>query len=128
MRDLAKLEAWVDKRLAAGITRTERQILINYKIALDGIRVELSKVYEKYAKAGALTYAEMTKYNRLKNLHDQLTGTMGTVLSKNGRLVNKLAEVQYQESFFMHAWAIDQSAGVNLRWGLLNEKAVKAAV
>ncbi len=53
---------------------------------------------------------------------------MGATLSKNGKIVEKLAEVQYEESFFMHGWAIDQAVGVQLRWGLLNEKAIEAAV
>jgi SPP1 gp7 family putative phage head morphogenesis protein len=127
-RNLKKLEAWIDARLWKGVSETERQILINYKIALDDIRKTLGKVYEKYASGGVLTHAEMTKYNRLKNLHDQLTGIMGPTLSKNGKLVEKLSEVQYEESYYMHAWAIDQTGGVALRWGLLDEAAVKAAV
>lgn len=127
-RNLDKLIKWVDARLGKGVSKVQRQILVNYKIALDDIRKELSKVYEKYASGGTLTYAEMTKYHRLKNLHDQLTGIMGPTLSKNGKLVEKLSEVQYEESFFLHSWAVDQSAGVSLRWGLLNEAAVKAAV
>ncbi len=127
-RDLKKLEAWVDRRLWKGVSATERKILIAYKEALDDIRKALGKVYEKYAQNGALTHAEMTKYNRLKNLHDQLTGIMGPTLSKNGKLVEKLAEVQYEESYYLHAWAFDQATGVAARWGLLNEAAVKAAV
>lgn len=127
-RDLKKLEAWVDRRLWKGVSATERKILIAYKEALDDIRKALGKVYEKYAQNGVLTHAEMTKYHRLKSLHDQLTGTMGPVLSKNGRLVEKLAEVQYEESYYLHAWALDQHAGMQFNWGLLNEKAVKAAV
>jgi SPP1 gp7 family putative phage head morphogenesis protein len=61
-------------------------------------------------------------------LQQQLTGIMGATLSKNGKIVEKLAEVQYEESFFMHGWAIDQAVGVELKWGLLNEKTVEAAV
>lgn len=127
-RDLRKLEAWVDRRLWKGVSATERKILIAYKEALDDIRKTLGKIYEKYAKNGELTYAEMTKYNRLKSLHDQLTRTMGPVLSKNGKTVEKLAEIQYQESFYLNAWAFDQHAGMQFSWGLLNENAVKAAV
>jgi len=127
-RDLAKLEAQIAARLEGNITGAERKILANYKIALDEIRVELSKVYERYAKDGVLTHAEMTKYNRLMGLQQQLTGIMGATLSKTGRLVKNLAENQYEASFFMHGWAIDQAVGVELKWGLLNEKAIEAAV
>jgi SPP1 gp7 family putative phage head morphogenesis protein len=103
-------------------------MFINYKTALDQIRVELSKIYEKYAKSGALTYAEMSKFNRLDKLNTQLSDILGPTLSANGRLVENLRRVQYQESFYRHAYAIDQSAGVSLRWGLLNPKTVEAAV
>ncbi len=127
-RNLAKLEEWGDTVLWKGISRTERAILINYKQALDEIRHELGKVYEKYAINGMLTHAEMSKYHRLKSLHDQLAGIMGPTLSKNGKLVEKLQEVQYEESFYLHAWALDQTSGAALRWGLLNEAAVKRAV
>ncbi len=127
-RDLKKLEEWVDRRLWKGVSATERKILIEYKIALDDIRKVLGKVYEKYAKNGVLTHAEMTKYHRLKNLQDQLTGIMGPTLSKNGKLVEKLALVQYEESYYLHAWAIDQATGVAARWGLVSETMIEQAV
>jgi SPP1 gp7 family putative phage head morphogenesis protein len=34
----------------------------------------------------------------------------------------------YGESFFRHGWAIDQTAGVRLKWGLLNKQAVIASL
>lgn len=106
----------------------ERKLTRNYRVALDAIRVDLSKLYEKYATDGVLTYAEMSKYNRLKGLHDQVVEIMGPVFSKNGKLVDKLTRVQYEEAFYRNAWAIDQQAGVNLKWGLLNTDTVEAAV
>jgi len=127
-RDLSKLQRQ-QLRIIQGIEDAyTRELFINYKTALDDIRVQLSKVYEKYAKAGSLTYAEMSKFNRLEKLQSQLSDILGPTLSKNGRLVENLRKVQYQESFYRHAWAIDQSAGVNLRWGLFNTEVVKAAV
>jgi hypothetical protein len=39
-----------------------------------------------------------------------------------------LSEVQYEESFYLHAWAIDQSTGVSARWGLVSEKMIEQAV
>ena len=127
-RDLAKLETWVDKRLWAGVSATERALLVNYREALDAVRVGLAKVYEKYAKAGVLTQAEMTKYNRLANLEKDLAEVLGPALSKNGRAVKRLTAEQYRASAFMHAWAIEQSVGGQIRWGLLNKTAMDAAV
>ena len=127
-RDLAKLQQQQIREILAIENVYTRKLFLNYKIALDEIRVTLSKIYEKYAKAGALTYAEMSKFNRLDKLNAQLSDILGPTLSANGRLVEDLRKVQYQESFYRHAWAIDQHAGVSLRWGLLNPKTIQAAV
>ena len=127
-RDLAKLQTGIWKTINRIEDAYTRELFVNYKIALDDVRVELSKVYEKYSKAGALTHAEMSKFNRLDKLHEQLSDILGPTLSRNGRLVEDLRKVQYQESFYRNAWALDQSSGVSLRWGLLSEKTIEAAV
>jgi hypothetical protein len=128
MPTLDKQEAAIRRAIESLQSGYERRIMQNYRDGLNGIRDALSVLYEKYASDGVLTYSEMTRYNRLKGLHDQLVEIMGPVFSKNGQLVEKLTRVQYQESFYRYAWAIDQTAGVELKWGLLNEKTVEAAV
>jgi len=127
-RDLTRLHNQVLHKIMAIQGRYEREIFVNYKSALDKIRTELDILYQKYSKAGALTYAEMSKFNRLDKLHTQLSDILGPTLSRNGRLVEDLRKVSYEESFYRHAWSINQSAGVDLQWGLLNTKTIKAAV
>jgi len=127
-RDLAKLNAQIFAAIYKIQDAYERELFINCKMALDDIRASLSKVYEKYAKAGKLTNAEMTKYNRMMNLHEELTGILGPTFSRNGRLIDKLAAVQYDEAFFRTEWAIDQSTGVALKWGLLKKEVVEQAL
>jgi SPP1 gp7 family putative phage head morphogenesis protein len=105
-----------------------RQLLENYKEALDNIRADLGKIYERYAEEGVLTHAQMSKYNRLTALEKQLTEDIRPVFSRNRRLINKLAQIQYEASFYHTAWAIDQNVGVQLNWGVLNTDAVAAAV
>ena len=127
-RDLTKLQTGIWKTIDRIENVYTREAMLNYKIALDEIRVELSKVYERYAIKGVLTHAEMSRFNRLDKLHSQLSDILGPTLSRNGRLVENLRKVQYQESFYRHGWAINQSAAVDLRWGLLSEKTIQAAV
>ena len=122
------MEAAVSRAIDQIQNSFERRITHNYRDALNDIRVSLSVLYEKYASKGVLTYAEMSRYNRLKSLHDQLVEILGPVFSKNGQLVEKLTRVQYNEAFYRHAWMIDQQAGVALKWGLMNPKMVEAAV
>lgn len=127
-RNLARLNNQIYRELRAIEDPITRQIMIEYKRALDEIRVQLTKLYDKYAKEGVLTLAEMSKYNRLKSMHDQIADTMGTTFSKSGKLIDQMQEVQYRESFYRNAWAINQNAGVEFSWGLLNNKTIKAAV
>ncbi len=106
----------------------ERELMLNYKTALTKIRLSMGRIYERYAEKGILTHAEMTKFNRLDKLTKNISGIMGPMFSKNGRLVDRLTKVQYEEMFFRYGWAIEQEAKVNLNWGLLNPKTIEEAV
>jgi hypothetical protein len=111
------------------IKPVERAIVRSYRAALDEIRSMLAGLYERYADSeGLLTHAEMTKYNRLRALHDQIVKILGPVYSANGQLVGKLTRVVYEESFYRHGYALAKAADVDISWGLLNESAVRAAV
>jgi SPP1 gp7 family putative phage head morphogenesis protein len=99
-----------------------------YKEMVAAIRSDLAKLYERYSVAGELTHAEMSKYNRLASLERQIINEIRPAMRANTRLMEKLAQVQYEESFYRHAWDIDQKVGVSLRWGSLNPKTIEAAV
>lgn len=123
------MEAAIWRAIAAIQNAYDRKIVGNYRVALEEIRGMLAKLYEKYADSdGVLTYAEMTKYNRLKALHANIMDILGPVYSKNDALVKKLATVEYEAGFFRHAWSIDNQAGVSLSWGLPAPKMIDAAV
>lgn len=114
----------LDRRLS----RIEREVLVNYAEALDAIRADLAKLYERYSVAGELTHAEMSKYNRLRSLEKQLTEDLRPAFLKNERLIERMSQIEYEEAFYRFAYTIDQQAGVALRWGLLREADVVAAV
>lgn len=108
---------------------TAREVVRNYKVALDKIRVELSRIYETSKAAGwEMSHAEMTKFHRLKSLHERITKEIGPVFSKNGRLTRQMAGVVYEESFYRHGWSIDQEIGAHVKWGHLRPDDVTAAV
>lgn len=127
-RNLETLSQTIRNKLDKIENLVEQELLGNYRVALEAVRKELGEVFRKYAKAGVLTKAEMTKYNRMTVLEKKLVDILGPTLGKNGRLINRLSETQYQESFFRNAWAIEQSTGVSLKWGQLSEATIKAAV
>jgi SPP1 gp7 family putative phage head morphogenesis protein len=126
--DPAKLNKINTKALDARLSAYERQVAINYAEALKGIRNDIAKLYERYAVNGKLTYAEMSKYNRLASLEAQIAEILRPLFGKIDRLVDKVGPLEYEEGFYRTAWAIDQQSGVALRWGLLNTKAVREAV
>ena len=127
-RNLTELQDQVARTIDAYGRTIEREILYNYAAALDAIRVDLAKVYERYAVNGELTHAEMSKFNRLTRLEKQVVDEMRPVYAKDQRLIDRMKVVTFIMSFYRNAWAIDQSSGVALKWGLLNPEAVKAAV
>lgn len=108
---------------------TTREVVRNYKLALDKVRVEISRIYETAKGAGwEMSHAQMTKFHRFKSLHDRIAKQIGPVFSKNGRLTEQMAEVIYEESFFRHGWSIDQEIGVHIKWGRPRHQDVVAAV
>jgi hypothetical protein len=70
----------------------------------------------------------MTKYNRLRSLEKQITEDLRPLALKNKALIEQMVEVEYDEAFYREAWVIDQQSGVALKWGLLSEDAIEAAV
>lgn len=127
-RDLEQNRQAIQKRLDRRQNTGVAELRRNYRAALGTIRDDLRKVYDKYAKEGKLTKAQMTKFNRLRNLERQMVEDLNEGLRKNTRLIERLSQVQYEESFYRHSWAIEQAAGVNVNWGLLNANTVEAAV
>jgi hypothetical protein len=106
----------------------EREVGKIFRDALDEIRVEMSKIYEKYAINGILTKAQMTQYNRLATLEKNIIGIMHPAAREATRLIDRLKPEEYGEAFFRTAWAFDNETGVALKWGALNKEAVVASL
>lgn len=116
-------------RAMAGIERTaERAIIQNYQQALATIRKDMGLIYEKYAKGGKLTMAEMSKFHRLDALHKNIVQSMGPVFSQNGQIIERMSAAVYQASFYRTGWAIAQDVRADLNFGLLSPDVVRAAV
>ncbi len=106
----------------------ERQyeIIVNRTLlkSLDQIRIDMSKIYEKYAVNGELSLAQMTQYNRLATMNKSIVASMNAATRANVRTFNRLRPQLYDESFFRYAWAIDQDAQVSIAWGVVNPDVV----
>lgn len=128
MASLQNLQTSASRATLRNETRALRELAANYVAAVEQIRNELAKVYERYAVAGKLSHADMSKYNRLTKLEAQIRADVMPTVLANNRLLDRLAQVQYEEAFYRNAWAVDNAVGVRLRWGTLSTDQVKAAV
>jgi hypothetical protein len=122
--DLPVLEDRGYKALMQLEAAYEKDIAATWKAALDDIRITMSKTYEKYAQDGILSKAEMTQYNRLSKLENELLETMGPAARDTIKQIDRLRPDEYQEAFFRYGWAVDNAAGIRLNWGALNKDAI----
>ena len=124
MPTLKELEDVAARRLDLLLIKYEKEAAAILRDALTETRNTLTKIYEKYAVNGVLTKAQMTQYNRLTNLEAEIVKNIKPSLDKVVALTNRLPSEVYQQSFFQHAWAVDGSQGVRLKWGTLNLDAI----
>ncbi len=107
----------------------ERDLAREYAIALKGIRQEISSIYERYAAAdGTLSYADMTRYNRLRTLEKDIAAELKALTGKTAKLTQTGLEAIYEESFYRTAFSLEKGVQAKLAFGKLNPKAVQAAV
>lgn len=123
-----RLYAQAQVELAKILQGEERSIIRLYGTALYDIRKILKDLYDKYSVEGKLTNGEMSKYNRLANVQDQICRILQKNMKQVDSLTKRLTAEQYSEAFYRHAYAIDQVGGMALNWGLIPEEAVEAAM
>jgi hypothetical protein len=126
MPTLSDLETRRTRYFDLAEKRYERQIAALYKESLATIRADMAKIYDKYAKDGILTKAEMTKYNRLASMEEKIYNDLKPAVRASVGTINKLKPAEYGEAFFRTAWAMDNATGVALDWGPLDKKAIVA--
>lgn len=114
--------------LASILENEENEIIKAYGTAIYKTRKELKTLYDKYSKNGKLSNAELSKYNRLSGIQNQIEGILNKETSGIGPMIDKLTSIQREESFYRHGYAIDQAGTMNLNWGQFNEDAIKSAV
>ncbi|MGD1818913.1 MAG: phage minor head protein [Pleomorphochaeta sp.] len=114
--------------LASILENEEREIIKAYGTAIYKTRKELKTLYDKYSRNGKLSNAELSKYNRLTGIQNQIEGILNKETSGIGPMIDKLTSLQREESFYRHGYAMDQGGTIGLNWGQFNEDAIKSAV
>ena len=122
--NVKKADAAIEKTIADGEKSVQRIL----KKALDSMRVELSRIYAKYAKDGKLTLADMTQYNRLASLYDNMAKSLTPAIRATLAEFDRLPPEVYGDAYFRSAWAMDSGYGISLNWGTLDKRAILAAL
>ena len=117
-----------DKAIERLAGKHQKSITREYAKALKEIRSKLATAYEKHAVGKELTYAEMSKYNRLANLEEGIFKEVNKLTGKNAtKLKHSLGEV-YQESYQRTAFNVEREVQAKLAFGKLDPKTIEAAV
>ena len=125
---MAKNSQRITRQTDKIISYTSRELLKSYNAALKDVRAELSRLYEIYRAEGELTKAQATQFLRKSNIEAEIVRVMEPYLAANEQLLKEVSEVSFNRSFFGNAWAVEQAVGVDLKWGLLSDNAVRAAI
>lgn len=98
----------IARKLDLMSAKTDKALAEIYAQARVNIKSELSWYYEKYANGdGVLTYAEMSKYNRLVNLNAFLENEMRILGRAVDDEIKTLVKETYESAFFEYGAAID---------------------
>ncbi len=114
--------------MAKELTKDERIIVRGYKEGLKNIRKDINLLYEKHAKDGKLSTADLSKYNRLTNLEKNIADNLKTAYDVQVRTTKKAVKGAFESAFYYGTFELEQEAKMNLMFGLLKKEAVNAVV
>lgn len=114
--------------MAKELTKDERIIVRGYKEGLKNIRNDINLLYEKHAKDGKLSTADLSKYNRLTNLEKNIADNLKTAYDVQVRTTKKAVKGAFESAFYYSTFELEQEAKIPLMFGLLKKEAVNAVV
>ena len=103
------------------------ELILSYRQALEDIRATIARLYSTYMAEGELTKAQLTQFMRVSNIEREIVDIMRPYVAQSTQTIQRASQAGIEGSFFKHAWAVEQAAGVRLGWGQLSDTAVRAA-
>lgn len=104
----------------------EKQIAKMYKDAYKSVDAEIAKLFATLGADSSLLEAQ--KYNRLRNLKDSIASEYQKMMGKVIALAVDTSAQNFTEAFYGYNWAMDQSVGATLKFGVLPIEAIRASV
>lgn len=103
----------------------EKYLIVQYKKALDAIRLSILKMYESGIQA---TYAEMAKYNRLTNLEKLIAEELKKLSGESIKTTKTAIIDSFQQSYYFAGYGAESTLNLRLGFGLLDSNVIKAAI
>jgi hypothetical protein len=102
----------------------EKELIAEYKKALKVLKKEIGKYYEKYD----MTYQEMNKYNRLKNLKKTMELQVGKLAKSTGKSMRGgLGEI-YRRMYYATGYAMEKGVQAKLGYTMVDPAVVSASI
>ena len=112
-------------RIPAAVNRELRS---SYVAALADVRNRVAELYTMYQVQGDFTAAQATRFLRASGIEQEIMNILGPYLDRNIDTIKQASAVTFDNAYFRHAWAIDQTVGVAINWTIIPETAVRAAI
>lgn len=123
----------IKNALAAGSILSDRlfkeyrlNVLRQYKASLEEVRALINKMFEKYGSE--IVLKDMTQYNRLKTLEDQIQIEIRNADKRFKKLNTEAIEKSFQLNYYHSGYAFESSLGIKLGFNLLSQKKIEAAI
>ena len=114
----------VEKLLGA----MEKEMARAYKDALIEVDAKLTKLYRKYSQSGSLTFNEMSKYDRLKNMLKDINGAYNKATNQSRDITIKTMTGITKDGYYKSGWIFETESGMSLNFRLLPKKAIEEIV
>lgn len=106
----------------------EKELLKQYKVALDNIRKEIATVFEKYASGKVLSYADMNRGKRLAKLDELITKEVSQLSKKTLNTTDTVINAVYSDQYYRMVYAIERGTTLTVAMPILNRASIAAAV
>ena len=106
----------------------EARLLKAYQVGLLEVQADVEELYRRFAVGDKLTMAELTKFNRARNIEKQLVREIRKVNGKATRVTTGAITKGFEQDYYTTSFAAEQQVGAGLRFGLLNPDTIASAV
>ncbi|WP_214807599.1 phage minor head protein [Exiguobacterium sp. s102] len=106
----------------------EQRIKELYRDSYKDIQTVIAGMYEKFSSGGELTLADMTRYNRLSKIEQELSEILATLYKNNQKYLYQSMESSYVQGYFEQQYKLEMASQRLLGFGGVNEKAVRAMI